>query len=214
MALNVAINGSTKALELRSEIVFDDVATPDGRGKSVSEDNLASLYAFFEQCMIAITFSFQALETFANQQIGTKLQGKIRLKRKKETKEYGSEEIERLFSTDEKLGKVLPQLLKIPTLQGTEIWNKFIELKVFRDSCIHLKTKDQYSAHSTEGDLFYYKLLNADIKSIPGISMHREFSDTSAFAPRRHLESALAGRCSAAAPGWRWQGVASRCHPR
>jgi len=167
MALNVAIKGSNKALELRGEIVFDDGVTPDGPGKSVSDHKLASLYDFFEQCMIAVTFSFQALETFSNQQIGTKLQGKIRLRRRNETREYSSEEIERKFSTEEKLGTVLPLLLHIPTLQGTTIWNQFLVLKSFRDACVHLKTKDQYSAQTSEDDLLFYKFLNADITSMP-----------------------------------------------
>lgn len=66
MALNIAVSASRRAKELRGKLEYKDVLTPHGAGKSVKDETTSILFDFFEQCMISVTFSFQALEVFSN----------------------------------------------------------------------------------------------------------------------------------------------------
>ncbi len=119
LALNIAINASQQAAELRRNITFAETATPEGAGQSVAQEHLPALFDFFETCMVTITFSFQALETFCNQVIATKVQGTMKVKRK--THEVmTAAEMERRLSTDEKLSQVVPILMGVNTPKGWE----------------------------------------------------------------------------------------------
>jgi len=170
LALNIAINASQQAAELRSKITFDATVTPEGTGQSVAKEHLPALFDFFETCMVTITFSFQALETFCNQVIATKVHGTMKVKRK--THEVmTAAEIERWLSTDEKLGQVVPILTGVTTPKGRKIWEAYKKLKDARDAIIHMKSHDQYphgpNVTVVDDSSLFFIFLNGDMKSYP-----------------------------------------------
>jgi len=95
LALSIAMKSGEEAKELFTELKFDDVLTPHGKGKNINYKDVEPLYDYFEYCMIAVTFSFQALETFSNHTIANELKGTFSLQRRKETKTYTPLELER-----------------------------------------------------------------------------------------------------------------------
>ena len=159
-------------------MVFDEILTPNGTGKSVSFKDTVTLCDYFEQCMIAVTFSFQALETFCNHVIANELKGTFNLQRRKEVITVTPIELERLAATEEKLAIVLPQLLARATPKGKKVWDDFVRLKRARDSTIHLKSSDQYPPGGTiDKDSLFYQFLNRNATDFPkwAISMIKYF---------------------------------------
>jgi len=160
MAFHIAIEASKKALGLYDMLTYDDVLTLHGHGKSISKERSGELFDFFEQCMISATFSFQALETFCNHTIARELKQPMKFERRKKNIILNPQEIERQFSTDEKLATVLPKIKNVPTPKGKKIWEQFKVLKDARDSTIHLKAIDQYSANTTGKETLFFQFFN------------------------------------------------------
>jgi hypothetical protein len=134
------------------------------------EHDLGILYDLFEQFMLTITFSFQSLETFSNWTIANTLKEKFVLKRKKGTETISAEELERVASTEEKVGKVLPNILSIGTPSGTKLWERFLLLQEARDATIHLKAQDAYTK-SLDKESFFFTFLTADPLQYPTIAL-------------------------------------------
>lgn len=155
LALNIAASAGKRAMNLRRTLAFKNVATPDGLGKSVAHENIPHLFNYFEQCMITTTFSFQALETFCNDIIASKLSGTYRLRRRNKSIEVSSDELQRIASTEEKLAIVLPDILELKSPKGRKVWQNFQELKEVRDATIHLKSYDAYNKDIDKESLFY-----------------------------------------------------------
>lgn len=160
MAFHIAIEASKKALGLYDMLTYDGVFTPHGPGKSISKERSGELFDFFEQCMISATFSFQALETFCNHTIVRELKQPMEFKRREKNIILNPQEIERQLSTDEKLATVLPKIKNVPTPKGKKVWEQFKVLKDARDSTIHLKSIDQYSANTTRKETLFFQFLN------------------------------------------------------
>lgn len=185
LALNIAINASTQATKLYSLIIFEEVQTPEGSGRSVLNKNIGSLFDYFESCMIAVTFSFQALETFCNWEIADKVSEILTLHRDKGEESLTATELERKLSTEEKLHLVLPKILKIDTPKGRKVWEDFKKLKHARDSIVHIKSIDQYPNRVSEGkadkDSLYFIFLNRKMTSYPktAIQMIMHFYNSS-----------------------------------
>src|SRR2546429_411718 len=71
LALDLSITAAGRAESLRPRLVTTEIKEPSGeRGFQIRNDRLTDLYTFFEQSMIAVTMGFQALELFANFNIG------------------------------------------------------------------------------------------------------------------------------------------------
>lgn len=166
LALNIAIRAASDAHRLRRTLAFIDLATPTGTGKGVANENLTHLYDYFEHFMMAATFSYQALETFSNWIIAEKLKTPLQLERRKEMVEFSPEELERVASTEEKLGVILPRVLNIPSPKGKKLWQEFVKLKQARDSTIHLKSRDAYTGKIDKESLFF-RFLNSQAKELP-----------------------------------------------
>lgn len=176
LALSVAMRVSVEAESLGSKLQFEEVLTPTGKGKSVKNQDLGLLYDYFEHCMIAVTFSFQALETYCNQVVADELKNDFSLQRRDGIKFFTPAELEREVSTEEKLSVVLPSLLKVGTPKGKKVWQDFVILKRARDSTIHLKSYDQYPNTPPtnvvdEGNLFF-QFLNKKPKDFPKSAIH------------------------------------------
>ena len=112
--------------------------------------------------MISVTFSFQALEVFANHTISRNLKESIEVKRRKKKVLLAPREIESQLSTDEKLATVLPKILNLPTPKGKQVWQEYKMLKDTRDATIHLKSYDLKSTNEDENELLFFQFLNID----------------------------------------------------
>ena len=172
LALNIAMKASIQANAIRATLAFTDVVGPEGSGWSVSNDQVPALYDCFEQCLIAATFSFQAIEYYCNHIIARKLEGKpYPLKRKKGIDTVSSDEVERIATTEEKTGVILPDLLAIASPKGKQVWGRFVDLKRVRDASVHLKSVDQYPhrgpTYNIDDASVFAKFLFTDTKEYP-----------------------------------------------
>lgn len=155
LSLNIAIKNSKKAIKLRQTIAFQDVVTPHGSGKGVATENSPHLFDYFECCMVAVAFSFQALEVFCNDIIARNVKGTYTLQRKNEMIEVSVDDLQRMPSTEEKLATILPDILNIDSPKSETVWHHFKELKRIRDTTIHLKSHDAYKKDIDEESLFH-----------------------------------------------------------
>lgn len=112
--------------------------------QGLTAEDHGPLFDFFEKRILHIVASFTALESFANNEIPSDFKYIRKTKRGKE-ETLGKEEIERRLGLNEKFDKILPQILKLSSPAGTELWTKYNVLKDLRDRIIHLKSEDTKS---------------------------------------------------------------------
>lgn len=116
--------------------------------------------------------SFAAVEAFCNSVIVDRSTKPHRLKRKKLLVDMKPEEVERDVSTDEKLKRIVPKLLGVPTPAGKKVWQDYVALKRLRDSVTHFKRRDQARhADQSHEPTALQDLLNADPYSFPEAAM-------------------------------------------
>lgn len=169
LAINAAIRASREAARLRYALRFHSPSR--GVVKSLVDGDLPSLFDYFEQSMIAVTFSYQALEAFANQIITNAPEKEHQLMRKTGVLTLSSDDVERVASTEEKLTHILPRLTAMPSPKGKAIWAKLKKLKAMRDSTVHLKSLDQYRRGGIDRGSLYYRFLNTDPREAPRLSI-------------------------------------------
>lgn len=167
MAINIACKSSKEAVRFRSILTFVDVVTPTGIGKAVNNDDLPNLYDFFEYCMSAVTFSFHAIETFANWEIGRRVKGPLKVIIEKEEIEMSAYEIQRKLSTADKIDKVLPNIFNLSSPKGTKVWEDFKKLKIVRDSTVHLKLSKEKIKSSIDRESLFFHFLNSPADQFP-----------------------------------------------
>jgi len=148
LSFNLAITAANEANRLKKEISVYQMSSGI---KKVSEDDLVKLYDYFEQCLITVTFCYQALETYSNYIIARNLKNHYPLKRikcgKEVTQYLDVKELQRFVSTDEKLGAILPEILHIKTPKRTKLWEPYKNLKKIRDAVVHVKTYQMSPEH-------------------------------------------------------------------
>jgi len=172
LALSIAIRAVRRAKELRKRLALTGKVEsyPLFYDKPEMEQLITSdtvLFDFFEECMIAVAFSFQALETFSNTIIAEKLKHIYHLKRRKKVLKLSAEELQREASIEEKLGVILPEILSTKTPKGEKVWQDFKDLKGVRDTTIHMKALDADSGVNIDKETFFYKLLHVEAKEFP-----------------------------------------------
>lgn len=140
LGLNVAFTAANNATEQMKALNWSSFQGPNGPVRSIQPNQNDMLYSFFESCLTAVTFSFQSIETFCNHSLGTNWSKPIEVKRQKVIKILKScKEAERQLSTEEKLKHFLPDMYGVGTPCGKAIWERFVNLKEARDSCVHMK---------------------------------------------------------------------------
>lgn len=174
LALGLAIGAAGGASTARKLITYPTQMVDGSRNAEASD--VPALYAYFEQCMLAVTFSFQSLEAYSNEVI-SRHDKRVTITRKKGPVTLTPDKLERDVSTEEKLASVLPVLTGIVSPKGTRIWQRFTVLKDVRDSTIHLKSADHYVRGKLDRESLYYRFLNSDPAEFPGtaIAMMRHF---------------------------------------
>jgi hypothetical protein len=163
LALSIALNALKRSNVAVSNLPIKGGVTPFGNSKLIPNDYLPQFFDFLESCMVLVTFSFQSIETFSNYIIEQHKDIKTEIKKKKGVYLYDYEEAIRYLSTEEKISKVLPSLLNIPSLSGNKIWGHFQDLKIVRDSTIHWK--EAKSDNQAEIDSLYYHFLNSNLST-------------------------------------------------
>lgn len=153
LALSLAVKAAHSARKLHKDLQYTQVPSPWGELKSVKSESLPLLYDYLEECMAALTFSFQALEAFANENISLNISGSYTFKRKNGDIAGTAEVLERALSTEEKLGSLLPEVLKVDKPKGTALWERFHGLKDSRDATIHIKSRDMNPRIKEPGDV-------------------------------------------------------------
>lgn len=141
--LNAAWKAAHRAQALKASLKLNAFERPEG-GHHVSpqEDHTVQLFDYFEE-MIAVAFgSFGAIEAFCNQVVVEKGAGPLQIKGRKK-RVVSPEEAERFASTDEKLRRLVPDLLNVPTPCGKQEWELFRKIKASRDAVTHFKRHDQ-----------------------------------------------------------------------
>lgn len=172
LALSIAIRAATEAKVARKFVKFE--AKPRmGRVRSIDFLTTPALFDFFEQCMIAATFSYQALETYSNQVIEEQLRdgATLELERRKGGETFDAASLQRDVSTEEKIASVLPLLLKIPFPKSGKLWQQFTILRRVRDSIIHLKSEDHHIRGAFDKESVFFKLLNNDPRLYPRVAL-------------------------------------------
>jgi hypothetical protein len=168
LCLNLAMDASARSEAIRPKLSLSPALTPDGkRGFSVRPESLSDLYYFFEQSMISVTMSFQAIEVFANAVIGRRATKDIVVKRKGGDRSLTPSEAERELSTEEKIGQALPVIIGVPSPRGNRVWQSFKTLKVGRDATIHLKSHDVYTRNNIDRESLFFYYLNHDVRKFP-----------------------------------------------
>jgi hypothetical protein len=173
LCLNVAIGAAALGEAIRPRLLLTPMVTHDGkRGSQVTDESIGDLYYFFEQSMISVTMSFQAIEIFANAIIGRRATRNIAVRRKGGVeKNLTPTEAERELSTEEKLGQVLPTLLGVSSPKGTRAWHSFKTLKEARDATVHLKSRDIYTRNAVDCESLFFYFLHNDARKFPGAAI-------------------------------------------
>lgn len=167
MALNIASQAASRAGQKRSQFTYQEGPSPWGTSKTISPRDDGLLFGFFEDCMVSVTFSFNALEAFCNYSISRTWRKPVDVKRKKGRETLHHEEAERALSTEDKLKGTLPKIYDVPTPAGKAIWDRFLRLKTARDACVHIKYRDQYPMSQVDQESLFFQFLSNDPLEFP-----------------------------------------------
>ncbi|HZP64318.1 MAG TPA: hypothetical protein VFB28_12960 [Terriglobales bacterium] len=173
LCLNVAIGAAAHAEVIRPRLLLAGMVTHDGkRGLQVRDESISDLYYFFEQSIISVTMSFQAVEIFANAIIARKATANVVVKRKGGVERIlAPSEAERELSTEEKLAQVLPAILSVSSPRGNRPWHSFRTLKGARDATVHLKSRDIYTRNDVGRESLFFYYLNHNAREYPAAAI-------------------------------------------
>jgi hypothetical protein len=142
--LNAAWKASKRAQAIKDGLMVNLFNANGMPTLQASEERIPALFDYFEEMMAVAFNSFGAIEAFCNQTVVEKGGDEIKvLVKKKERVSKTPEEIEREHSTDEKLGRIVPDLLGMRTPRGMATWDTYLEIKRIRDAVTHFKRRDQ-----------------------------------------------------------------------
>jgi hypothetical protein len=174
LSLDIAMKASVLAEAAFNAIEFHVRESTAGPEREVKLESHHALLDYLEQCMVAQTFSAQAIETFANEVIGDVLAGGkfSNVNTRSGLKRFTGAAIQRNCSTEEKVGDVLPRLLPVaPIDKSGRLWNDFKTLLDLRDDIIHLKSESQRHDRQygviLDSSTLWHRLLNLDIREQP-----------------------------------------------
>lgn len=170
MAMDIAIKAALLANTLRQTLVLTPTVTPHGMGKDVHLNNIPLLFDYFENCMISVTFSIQALDIFCNEIIAAYVKGTIPIKQNNKIKNLNKKQLQENLSLKMKIGTVLPKIFSISSpedLQGKEIWNQYIELDRVRNTTIHLNSITEHSGTDIDKESLFFEFFKTDAKNYP-----------------------------------------------
>lgn len=131
LALNIAVVADRRASELRTHVTPERFETETGPIHEIPDVKLSGFYDFIEQSMIAILFSYQALEAFSNLTIQDTLgdTGTCTVTRTiakiKQRIAWTAPDVERKCSTEEEITEIVPNLLGMSFNKGAKVGQDF-----------------------------------------------------------------------------------------
>lgn len=164
LALNIAEQAARRAVNLKLQIAYQELKAGDSAAFGVTTEAIPTLYDFLEQSMLSAVFSYQAVEAFANSEIARQQKESMEVMFRRKTRTMMLEEIERRFTTTEKLSQILPAIRSVESPRSTPKWDRFKRLEVARNSTVHLKVKDQYAK---DKDSLFFQMLSIKTTEFP-----------------------------------------------
>lgn len=144
LALSAAIRAAAVADQLRGSLRYQPAIDPSGPTESITNETTGHLYDFFEHAYVAIVFSYQAVEAFANQEIQWLVTAPQHVNLRGRWEDLDADACERRLSTEQKIAGLLPGLLGVTSPHRARWWPGFKELGRLRDATIHLKARHAY----------------------------------------------------------------------
>lgn len=165
LCLNVAIKAARQGMEIKGELAETTpmAPSPSGSTNCFLQGDIGLLYDYLEAAMVASSFSYMAVEAFANNEILSKASGPIEAKVKGRRDTFALEDIEKKLSTEDKICQVLPKLFSVSTPKGKKVWDGFKKLQKSRDAAVHIKYRESIQINDLEtlySALFFSDLLN------------------------------------------------------
>jgi hypothetical protein len=121
--------------------IYDTIIKSNLSGKdeyNVRLQDTSKLYDYFEHIQASVITIYSAIEALCN--IAIPKNFTLTKKNSKGVKEiWDKSSIEKWIPTEEKVGKIIPEILNIESPKKLPIWKSFKELKEIRDSIIHQK---------------------------------------------------------------------------
>jgi hypothetical protein len=177
LALGAAIKAANAARRLIRTVRF--LPADNGGVSSLDMQTAPALFDYFESCMVAISFSYKSLETYANDMISRRLRTRtITIVHRRKVVELGATELERRLSTSEKYALVLPMILDLSLSKSTRLWQRFRALEKARDAAVHLKSLElQGRGGTVDRESLFFTMLRDDPREYPriAIAMMRHF---------------------------------------
>ena len=195
LALNISIEAAKRARAFRRALVF----SPRKKGQQdrvLELSAMPSLFDYFEASMVAATFSYQALETYANARIEEDLSDgtTFELERRGQLVTFDVPRLQRDVSTREKVATVLPRLTGIGLPKRSKLWQAFVILDHVRDSTMHLKTENHFlRGGAIDRETLFFRLLNNPPLSFPrtALGLMKHFTNASPVAWLEHAEALM-----------------------
>jgi hypothetical protein len=159
LALSAAIRASGDDRELRGSLMYRPIVSPYGPVETVTDDTTSLLYDFFERAYVAVVFSYQAVEAFANEETQRLVTTPQHVNVRGRWEDLDADACERWLSTVQKIADVLPSLLGISPPRKAKWWPAFKELERLRDATVHLKARHVYPRADRPIGTFFHDLL-------------------------------------------------------
>lgn len=145
---------------------------------------LTQLYNYFEHIQSAVISIYTAIEAMANVAIPRDYTMEA-VNNRKIKEIWSKENIERWKSTSEKIGDIVPNILKTQSPKKLKIWSKFKQLEQIRNDIIHQKSEEDPTKLDSK---FLVSFLKNDIFDIiqSGFEIIRYFcikNESHAFFP-------------------------------
>lgn len=164
LALNVSEQAAQSAESLRLKVPWQPMKADGAPAVGVATEGIPPLFDFFEQCMISAVFAYQAVETFCNGVIGRELQGTMKVRRGRKSRELAPDQIARQLTTQDKLVMVLPKIRSVESPEGTSKLRRFERLGAIRDATVHLKVHDHFGK---DWNALVFRLLDIKATEFP-----------------------------------------------
>lgn len=138
MCIKSSQDAHNKAKEIRLNSKIDKTTK-----KNVSFESAEAAFDYIELRIQSVVMAYTAIEAFVNEVIPNEYEHWSNQKSDVILEKSDKNDIERWFSTDDKLLQVLPESLKVDSPKGKRAWTSYRRLKKLRDRVIHMKSEDR-----------------------------------------------------------------------
>ena len=144
MHLNASWRCATRSQELKEQLKAKFFRN-DGQPLQMvfEEDACGPLFDLFEEMIGSVSGACSAVEAFCNRCIAGEAKGPLTVKGRKGKESKSAEDVVRFSSLEDKLKRIVPDLMGVSSLSGKEEYDRFLMIKNLRDSVTHFKSHDE-----------------------------------------------------------------------